>query len=500
MLLRLQQYDYTIVYRPGKEMVLPDCLSRLPKQGVDETIEMDVQVSFVQFSNTKLAELKHATAEDEQLHSLTKYILDGFPERQRDLPSDIRQYWSCRDELSIENGLLIKGQQLIIPTTLRPEYLAKVHEGHQGITRCQARARMSIYWPGISKDIENIVKECYLCQKHQDSQPKEPLEPITPNIPQQSWHTLSMDLFHLNDKTFLIIVDYHSKFPVIHDLGHSLSSRHVAEVTSSTFGLFGIPNCVITDNGPQFIGQPFKDLMESYHISHVTSSPHHSKSHGFVERTIRTVKALMRKSPLDSDRALLAYRTTPLGPQLPSPAEILFGRKIQTDLPAYNQLIANEQLQEYRAASHAQSQARYDRSAKELSELSPNEPVFFQEVGKKTWSPGTIIGCGPEPRSYTVRCESTGRALRRNRILLRPRQVAFDLPLTVIPPEDVTCPDPPALSVTPSSPQTAQTNRSPQPLGQTTPPTPPDVTAPTTPPIRRSSRQRKPVQRLIEQL
>ena len=74
--------------------------------------------------------------------------------------------------------------------------------------------------------------------------------------------------------------------------------------------------------------------------------------------------------------------------------------------------MSNSKLHEYRAASQEQSQANYDARCKELPELQLNQPIFYQDVTRKTWSPGTIIGYGPEPRSYTITCDDTGRALQ----------------------------------------------------------------------------------------
>ena len=94
-----------------------------------------------------------------------------------------------------------------------------------------------------------------------------------------AWHTLGMDLFTLNDRNYLIIADYFSKYPIVHTLGFSSSGKTIAQIMSNTISLFGVPNTIITDNGPQFIGQVFQDLLKSYGITHTTSSPHHPKSH-----------------------------------------------------------------------------------------------------------------------------------------------------------------------------------------------------------------------------
>ena len=117
---------------------------------------------------------------------------------------------------------------------------------------------------------------------------------------------------------------------------------------SNIIFLYGVPSTIISDNGPQFISQAFQDLLKSYGITPITSSPHYPKSHCFIERMIRTTKALICKTPEVSDRAMLKYGRTPLCPQIESPAELLFVRKIQTTLPSYNCTSNDEKLLKYR--------------------------------------------------------------------------------------------------------------------------------------------------------
>ena len=460
MLLRLQRYDYQIKYRPGKEMTLADGLSRLPRPSTDEHIELNVKVCFVQFSSRRLCELREAISSDETLTRLSKYIIQGFPERQRDAHHSIHPYWSFRDELSIENGLILKGKQLLIPEVLYDQYLTDIHAGHQGIVRCQMRARGSVYWPGINADIERLVSQCAICQKHQASQTKEPMEPVMTTIPPHPWHTIGTDLFTLNDENYLIIADYHSKYPIVERLGHDTSSRHVAAVTSHVFSMFGCPNTIISDNGPQFVGSAYQAMTNSYGINHVTSSPHHPRSHGFIERMVRSMKALIKKSPEATDKAILIYRSTPLGPQTPSPAELLFKRKIHYNLPIHHQS-NNHDITATRQLAQHNSEMRYNNQSKTLRELDINQPVYYQDVARKHWLPGTIIGIGPEPRSYTVQCSTTGRSLKRNRILLRPRSIP-------------TCTSASATPSSPAAPTAAQS--SPQPASDN--PTPNHISTP----------------------
>ena len=221
----------------------------------------------------------------------------------------MRNYWLFRDELSIEDGLVLKSERVIIPQTLRKDYMTATHEGHQGVTRCQARAQSCVYWPGISRKIEDYISTCLPCQTNQPRQKKETMEPIdTPSIP---WHTISADLFTHQNNKYLLIADYHSKYPIAEKL-NDMSSQAVTHLMDKIIGLFGVPNTIITDNGPQFIGQSFQKMIKQRHINHITSSPHYPRSHGFIERMVRTVKCLIKKSPNDTNTALLNYMATPL--------------------------------------------------------------------------------------------------------------------------------------------------------------------------------------------
>ena len=87
-------------------------------------------------------------------------IVDGWPNNSKHVPKAIRSYWSCRDELSVDDGLVIKGDRIIIPEAMREEALQKIHAGHQGIKTCKLRAKTFIFWPGISNDIEPRVSTC----------------------------------------------------------------------------------------------------------------------------------------------------------------------------------------------------------------------------------------------------------------------------------------------------------------------------------------------------
>ena len=163
MLLRIQPYAITIRYRPGKEMAMADALSRQPSDN-KEQIQLDVQLHFVQFSTQRLEILRDETQQDPELMELQSIILDGWPEKRNEIPAEIRKYWAFRDEMAVADGLVTKGDCVIIPKTLRRDILEKLHAAHQGIEKTRLRARTCVYWSGIKGDIEEMINTCSICQ------------------------------------------------------------------------------------------------------------------------------------------------------------------------------------------------------------------------------------------------------------------------------------------------------------------------------------------------
>lgn len=107
----------------------------------------------------------------------------------------------------MNNGLLKRGNQIVIPQTLRSEMLERIHHGHQGVTKCRERYRDAIWWPKISQAVTDKVLSCSHCNKHKPSQHSEPL--ITTPLPELPWQKLAADF---KGKNFLVVMDYYSRW------------------------------------------------------------------------------------------------------------------------------------------------------------------------------------------------------------------------------------------------------------------------------------------------
>ena len=139
----------------------------------------------------------------------------------------------------------------------RLETLKVLHLGHYAIDKMQLRALETVYWPGINKDILKHYQSCKTCIKYSKSQRSEPLQSHpTPEVP---WHTVATDLFKTKNSKYLLIVDYYSRFPVLHKLS-STTSRVLVQEMEAVFAELGVPNVIVLDGGPQYTSAEFKDF------------------------------------------------------------------------------------------------------------------------------------------------------------------------------------------------------------------------------------------------
>jgi len=328
MIMTIQKYSINVIYRPGKQLVLADTLSRAFLQD-DKTLEENFDVnslSNVPISDQKLAQLQEATDNDPQLKQLSAIIKVGWPSNKQDVPKECLPFWNCRDELSVYDHIVFKGERIVVPKKMQSEMLQHIHSSHLGIEKCKRRARDVLFWPGMTSQIQDIVSHCQICCTYQRNNMKEPLLPH--EIPKRPWSQVGADLFFFNNQQYLILVDYYSGFVEL-DLLSTTTSKQVIVHCKSQFARYGIPDRLITDNGPQFSSDTFRQFASDYSFDHRTSSSHYPRSNGMAERAVQTVKNLLKKAILDKRDpylALLEYRNTPTSDTLGSPAQRLMGR------------------------------------------------------------------------------------------------------------------------------------------------------------------------------
>ncbi|XP_036001498.1 uncharacterized protein K02A2.6-like [Fundulus heteroclitus] len=430
--MRLMRFSFTISHVAGKEIATADVLSRAPVAHSgdhlhEEEIDLyaDAVVASIPATEKRLKEIQMHQDKDEVLQQLKQFCISGWPNKF-DIEKTFQPYLPFAGELTVQNGLLLLGCRLVIPKSLRLDILNKLHEGHLGITKCRERAKQSVWWPGLSKDLSKLVDNCDTCACER-IQNKETM--LASDLPSRPWCKVGADLFQLGKNQYLVLVDYFSRFFEIAKLS-STTSEAVIDHCKSIFARHGIPEIVRSDNGPQFASVAFQEFAQNWGFSHVTSSPHFPQSNGEVERAIRTIKSLLKKSS-DPYLALMAYRASPLANGY-SPTELLMGRKIRTTVPVIpSQLEPNRadlgKVRKTEKSYRLRQTQNYNRRhrAFDMPSLQPGDHVWVKDIRQR----GTVVSTAGTPRSYIV--ETPGGSLRRNRYHLSETPVAPQLHVNV---------------------------------------------------------------------
>ena len=220
LLIKASAYDFNIEYIPGQTNQVADCLSQLGCIK-DNIVLPKLRVNAItqQLSNPDdvIQDIRLETAKDDKLSLLKHIVTTGWPEQIREVPKEIQPYWTFREELTVENGLLLKSTRIIIPKVMTDQFLNELHTGHLGITKCIELAKQTMYWPGINNDIEQFMVTCQPCLKYAASNKKcpEKKNQLGQEIPVMPWTKLGTDIFTLDRVNYLLVVDYTSKFPIM---------------------------------------------------------------------------------------------------------------------------------------------------------------------------------------------------------------------------------------------------------------------------------------------
>ncbi|XP_048583904.1 uncharacterized protein K02A2.6-like [Nematostella vectensis] len=288
--LRMARYSPEVTYVQGVHQKTADALSRASTSSptpqdlkqIEELEEHSESVlEFLPATERRLKDIQEAQDCDAICKQVKTYCLEGWPPIMPSLPL-LKPYWEKKQHLTVNRGILMYDHRLVIRSSMQLEMLETIHEGHLGITKCQGRASSSVWWPLITKQIEAMVNRCQTCAKLRPER-REPLMALSfPNLP---WSRVGTDLFELEQTDYLIVVDYASRWFEIRKLGSTSSAavtRHMCEI----FALHGIPDKVVSDNGPQYVSQEFTNFAKDMGFTHITSSPHYPQANGEVERAV----------------------------------------------------------------------------------------------------------------------------------------------------------------------------------------------------------------------
>jgi len=344
----VQGYDYEVVYQPGKSNIA-DYLSRhpLPRKGssraaeVDEHVQLLTKSTFIgapsEFDAVTSENVRESTRQCDEMKALIEAIHSGDFTNEMVKPYRATE---IREALYVSNGIVHRGDRIVVPAELRRRIIKSSHVGHQGLSKTKQLVREFCWFPGIDRMVEEMVRKCIPCLAvNQENSPP----PIKPHeLPRGPWQFLEMDLQgpYPTGEYLFVMIDRYSKWAEIAALKHAPNAKEMKKAMMHIFDDKGIPFTCQADNGPPFQSEELKRFArrEGFTLKHIT--PEWPRANGEVERFNRTLKAAAQKGTMEGKSLkesiqpfVRRYRATPHSTTGVSPYEAMFGRKMKVELP-----------------------------------------------------------------------------------------------------------------------------------------------------------------------
>ena len=410
MRLKLQGFNFNVVYRPGKHNP-SDYTSRQPLSMAHSTKadrvaskELEYHVHWVVEGDVpaplSLEDIQRETRKDCTLSKVYEHLQQGTDFRKTD--TDLQPYRGIADELSIAHGVIIRGQRIVLPKSLHKKVIRTAHEGHQGLVKTKQLLRSRVWFPGLEKKVESYINTCIPCQATVHTEAQEPVKSTT--LPKGPWECLSMDFYGPmpSGEYVLVVIDEYSRFPEI-DITTSTSAKATLPKLDRILSSFGIPISIKTDNGPPFTSKTFNDYCRLMGIKHQLITPRHPRANGLVENFNRMVKKVTRTAVIERKSwkqelytFLRSYRATPHSTTGESPANLLFQRRpYRVRLPELPPPAIDDKLVRNRDASQKAIAKKYadQKQYVKVSPIVPGDKVLLKNERK-----GKLVPCyDPQP-------------------------------------------------------------------------------------------------------
>ena len=342
--LRLTQFDYQVVHRPGK-MNEADFLSRQPDRSVDLKALVDQQES-ERYINSIIhsalpaaitfAAIVDATKNDEELQ-LLRELLAKSPDRW---PASLDDYRRVATELSCSaDGVILRGTQILVPRALRAQVVQLAHRGHQGIVQTKRLVRSRLWFPGLDAQVERAVSECHFCQAAtSDKRAYEPLKPSP--MPDGPWQSVAGDFFGpLDGRYYFVNICRYSRWFDVCELS-SLTAENVISHLRQLFSTFGAPLVYTSDNGPPFDSHALKAFAVDFGFIHKKVTPYWPRANGAAEAVMKKLARIVQfakeagvSRQVALNDFLRAYRATPHSATGVAPADLMLGHSRACGLP-----------------------------------------------------------------------------------------------------------------------------------------------------------------------
>ena len=488
-------FNFDVVHVPGREHCGPDYISRLGEQrmktkdvrvncilglaAADSADTGTVLINDIDIVDSVVASLYEDTGlraitfeaiqseviRDSEMSDLVQAITTMG--EQDSFPDTVSQYNRFRDSLYVLEGVPMYGRRVIVPRALRQEVKRILHSAHQCPVKMMDRARDSVFWAGITADLERLRDSCSYCNKNAPSQAMMPPQPLA--SPDYPFQMIVGDYCNIKGKSWLVLCDRFSGWISVQYYSREATAGDLVKTLKEYFSIFGIPEHFSSDDGPQFRSETLRSFFKCWGVKeHRVSSAYHPHSNLRAETAVKSAKRVLMEntrsdgSP-DQDkitRAIMQHRNTPDAEYRLSPAQLVFGRPIKDFLPIKpGSFSPSEVWVDCREKRELAMKSRFSRGLERWSEhtrnlapLTVGQKVLVQNqhgAGKiaKRWDrSGTVIE-DLGYNKYRIRVDGSGRVTDRNRQFLRKFSAVTPPEPGPSPPTTVAQPPPPPVTV-----------------------------------------------------
>lgn len=337
--VRLQQFDFKLVHRPGKEHVVPDALSRAVPN-VDSVVV------------TPEKPILEGISEDKWYQKMVKNVQQNPLKFSSWRIGDGQLYKYVQSKYSALSPA-IDAWKLVIPRKDRFRIMSAAHEpptsAHTGVFKTYSRITENFYWPCMRADVTKYVRRCAICARHKPSQDKPTDRMVSHMKVDRPWEMVSTDIMgplpkSKNGNSFILVVtDYLSKFPLLFPLRKATSEAIIKKIENEVFLIFGVPRILLCDNGPQFRSRQFTNFCKSYQ-TRIQFNPNYNPRSNPTERINRTLKTMLSMYVSDNHKMwdanlhkiACAIRTSTHEVMKLTPYFVNFGRNMMLSGDDYN--------------------------------------------------------------------------------------------------------------------------------------------------------------------
>ena len=344
---RLLPYNFEVKFKKGSQNIVPDFLSRFPIPHRDEDLVCHVHEDWAgcEVAAIPFEEFVSAQEECAEMKRVRECIENNsWPGKAKECVDEVKPYFLVREELCVEQGVILRGERIVVPSQMRERVLVNAHEGHPGIVRTKLRLRQYFWWPSCDKSVEELIHNCEVCRALPKTFRPETYQPEPVETPSLPFEKVAIDIkgpIYQNSAHYrfaICLVDYYSKYPEVVLVPEVTTSR-VISFLNSVFSREGIPRFVVTDNGVQFTSKEFREFCVQKGIQHMKTSLYLPSSNGLVERWNSTLSSVFETARAEKKNVvtalhefLMVYRATEHATTGLSPSVLLHGREIRTVL------------------------------------------------------------------------------------------------------------------------------------------------------------------------